>query len=161
MSKKKTIQFPGDSSDFEAYMAALDPEKELSNDEFYEAFKRANVYFKELNTILMGGSETEKKAAIEKFMNVKSHIDSVMNRMLENSGISREEVLELLQKEQNFSQEQWEILSEARADMEKSTEELKSMVKEQKKAFKNSVEKNTAASKTKAKKKPRGKWMKS
>lgn len=128
---------------------SLPPEEKSQNLE--EVFKNTVEFFDRFQYILMNGTPEEKKEMIQEVLELQKKLKLETEHMCQITGLSEEELKQFSQDSTNFSDEEWEVIQNAKAQIEEKASEISGHVK-----FNENEPK--AASKGSSKKKK--KWVK-
>lgn len=125
--------------------------KSEGNSNSKAAFDQALKYFHSLNETLKNGTEEEKTKAMKEFIAFKKRLEDSVKKLKEKTGMSDEQIKDIMRNQENYKPEDWEIIQE-------SVEELKSM-----QGLPENLQKNLPKEKeqNKKKKKKKDSWMKS
>ncbi|MEM7174891.1 MAG: hypothetical protein AAF443_03040 [Chlamydiota bacterium] len=127
-----------------------DKEKEAR---LQEIFSDSVAYFERFRNIMMHGTPEEKQEAIEKVSKLKERVEMETKKVCEKTGLTEEQLLARAKNPANFSEDQWNALTEAQKKIESGVREVKEKVE-------SSEEKSPSVEKKKPKpKKKSKKWI--
>jgi len=143
--------------EFKRIMDFFKMSAEERGEKLESVFEDSLDFFERFRYILENGSFEEKKEVMEEFAQMQDKLREEMQKLQDTTGMSPDELEKIANDPENFSDEQWEVISKARGKIEKEAQEISGLVdiKEQKGPSRSAP--NSAASKKKKKKK----WLKS
>ena len=119
------------------------------------------TYFDRMRDKLDTGTEEERAEILNSFMEAKSEVDAYMKRLQEKTGLSADELSELVNDRESFTDDSWETIQSRKEDLKTIAGEIIDKNREQvQKSKPQGITKKPAAKKGK-RKKPHEKWMKS
>ncbi len=119
-----------------------------------EVFDDSIAFFERFKYILANGTPEEKKAMVEKVNLLKEKMAEEAKKASENTGLTEEQLQEISNNPNSFSEENWEIIKTAKNKIEEQSSEIAAMAQPKK------APKKTAKRKRKTSKK-RDKWIQS
>ena len=98
-----------------------DKEKE---ERLQDIFADSVSYFERFRNTMMHGTPEEKKEAMEKVAKLKDRVEKETKKICEKTGLTEEELLKRAQNPENFSENQWNALSDAQKKIESGVKDI-------------------------------------
>lgn len=143
------------ADEFERIMEFFSLEGEEKEKRLPTVFEDALAYFERFKEIMVKGSAEEKKVALERVSLIRKKMKEETDRICKKHALTEEELAAYSSDPKNFSQEQWEMMTQAKTKLSEGVETLKEEVEEPK-----GKEKRPAKSALKRKGGPK-KWIQS
>jgi len=131
---------------------SLDPDKKV--EELDNVFKNSIQFFDKFKHILESGTPEEKAEIMNEIMQLQEKLQQETQRMCAETGLSEEQLREYAQNKDNFSNDEWDSIQDAKKQLEKQADELSDMLPHTKKPSSEQSKKPKTGSKKK-------KWVKS
>ncbi len=100
-----------------------DKEKE---ERLKEVFADSVAYFERFRHTMLHGTPEEKQAAMAKVKELKTRIEAETKKICERTGLTEQQLLERARNPENFSEDQWNALSQAQKTIEDGVKEVQS-----------------------------------
>lgn len=135
-------------------MEFFDLDTDQKTEHLGDVFKDTVEFFNRFKHVLEKGSAEEKKAMIEEVLKLQEKLELETNEMCDTMEMNEDELKEFSENPENFSEEEWQTIQEAKQRLESQASEIEDVIgfdqaKEPKKA-------KSKKSRSKSKK-----WMKS
>ncbi len=112
--------------EFDRIMAFFSLSPEEKEERLHEIFEDTVDYFDRFKHIMLNGTPEEKEEAVKKMGMIKSKIEAETKAISEKTGLSEEELQKQAMKKENFSDSQWDTITDAKKKIGKGLEELTS-----------------------------------
>lgn len=117
------------ADEFERIMAFFDLGSEEKEKRLQEVFEDALAYFERFKHVIERGEPEEKKKIIERIVMMRKRIEEETKRICEKTKMSEEELLQFSNDPKNFSKPQWEMIENAKVDLDKGVEEARKAIR--------------------------------
>jgi len=137
-------------------------EKHFGPESMDKLMRHMITYFDRMRERLETASDEERAEILDSFMEAKAEVDGYMRKLQEKTGLSSDELLEIVQDREGFSEEDWQTMQERRSDLKSIAGDITSSSKKRVAAIHKAanIPEPKKSKKTK-KKKAHEKWMKS
>jgi len=133
---------------------SLEPEQKVH--ELENVFQNSIEFFEKFKHILSHGTPEEKAEIMNEIMQLQEKLQQETHKMCEDTGLSEEQLKEYAQNQDNFSDEEWASIQQAKQQLEQQAEELSAILPSKKKKAPGEDKKPKAPTGPKKKK-----WVKS
>ena len=117
------------ADEFERIMAFFDLGSEEKEKRLHEVFEDSLAYFERFKHVIETGEPEEKKKIIERIVTMRKRIEEETKRICEKTKMSEEELLQFSNDPKNFSESQWEMLENAKVNLDKGVEEARQAIR--------------------------------
>ncbi len=95
-----------------------------------EVFEESIAFFERFKHIMVSGSDEEKEEMRKNIMAMQEQIQQETERVLEETGMSEEEIQKIAQDPSQFSPDQWELIQSAQGQIHKQAEDIEKIRKD-------------------------------
>jgi hypothetical protein len=134
---------------------SLDPDQKIGA--LDNVFKQSIAFFDKFKHILENGTTEEKQEIMNEIMQLQEKLQQETEKMCSQTGLSEEQLKEYAQNQDNFSNEEWTSIQEAKKKLEEQADELSAILPSRKKKESGGKEKKAKTAPGTKKKK----WVKS
>lgn len=113
------------TDEFERIMEFFTLQGEEKEKKLPSVFEDAIAYFERFKHIMLTGKPEEKKLAMERVALIRRKMKEETERICKKHNLTEEELAAYSANPKNFSQEQWEMMSEAKSKLSEGMEKLK------------------------------------
>ncbi len=120
------------AEEFEKILEFFSLDEKDKQDHLKDVFDDTVAYFEKFKYVLENGTPEEKKEMMAQIATMQKEIKQETEKLSDETGLSEEQLNDVAQDPSNFSEEQWEIITEARGNIEHQASEINKVVSYQK-----------------------------
>ena len=100
-------------------------------DKLDTVFEETSVFLERFKHVFETGTPEEKKAMIEKVMELQTRLKGEMTKLTETSGLSEEQIMQFAMNPENFKDGQWDAIEHSRKKIEGQARDIAKTIRRQ------------------------------
>jgi len=100
-------------------------------DKLDAVFEETSVFLERFKHVFETGTPEEKKAMIEKVMELQTRLKGEMTKLTETSGLTEEQIMQFAMNPENFKEGQWDAIERSRKKIEGQAQDIAKTIRKQ------------------------------
>ncbi|MDX8431183.1 MAG: hypothetical protein SNF33_05195 [Candidatus Algichlamydia australiensis] len=110
--------------EFKKILKFFDMPMEEKADKLDSVFEETSVFLERFKHVFETGTPEEKKAMIEKVLELQSRLKGEMKQLTEASGLTEEQIMQFATNPKNFKEGQWDSIESSRKKIEGQAKDI-------------------------------------